>query len=325
MRSHAACAGLLAGLLALAACRPAAAPTPTATALVGERGQADLRLEYRWLVRYYGCAWGDGGEITMYVSNAGTGDAGPFSVSIAGEAVRVEGLLAGASSEVTVAFEGGPVGSIPGTADVDDEVVEVDETNNEVLIVFTPPPACVPASGTPDERVAGMLGIPPASQWSTFRAAGLYRLRYPAELYSVREGSPSVDALWPGIIALEPNEALNQRSPRAVTYKISVAVRESETGLSLDQAVELLSTGLIIGYDPALLEGRDIQNAELGGAPALRVQELPVGPAGLSLQVLALRDLMIYEIVVEPYQVQRDPDLYLALLVEPIIASFEFE
>jgi hypothetical protein len=59
----------------------------------------------------------------------------------------MEGLKAGMTHTVKADFSSGPVGSISSGIDVYDQVRERNEGNNELLIVFTPPPQCTPESG----------------------------------------------------------------------------------------------------------------------------------------------------------------------------------
>lgn len=113
------------------------AQTPTSEEL------PDLTLApYYWQVRYDDCPWEDGGTIVLLAQNEGAADAGPFVVAIGGTSIDAAALAAGADLEVTARFERGPVGSISGQIDVDEQVAESDEQNNGFMIVFTPPPPC---------------------------------------------------------------------------------------------------------------------------------------------------------------------------------------
>jgi len=55
-----------------------------------------------------------------------------------------------------------------------------------------------------------------------------------------------------------------------------------------------------IAYDPKSLTGLPIQQIKLDSVSALRIDDLPVGPAGITTQIVAIRNNRIYEVLVEP-------------------------
>jgi hypothetical protein len=138
--------------------------------------------------------------------------------------------------------------------------------------------------------------------WKTFKADSGYEISYPLELYSLRNGLSSPDVLFPGTKVLEPNDSFYYNEPRAVTYKVSIAVRVNTENLSLAEPELLLAHSAIIAYDPGVLTGLSIQQITLDGVRALRVDDLPVGPAGITTQIVAVHNDLIYELVVEPQQ-----------------------
>jgi hypothetical protein len=93
-------------------------------------------------VTYDDCPWGGPGTISVSVDNYGVGDAGPFEVTINESRTNLDGLGSLGEVEAVVSFESGPVGGVNAEADSAQQVVEVDETNNTYMIVFTPPPPC---------------------------------------------------------------------------------------------------------------------------------------------------------------------------------------
>lgn len=93
-------------------------------------------------VTYDDCPWGGPGTVAVSVDNFGVGDAGPFEVTINDQATNLDGLGSLGEVEAAVSFESGPVGGINAEVDSAQQVVEVDETNNSYMIVFTPPPPC---------------------------------------------------------------------------------------------------------------------------------------------------------------------------------------
>jgi hypothetical protein len=106
----------------------------------------DLEIgSYR--VTYDDCPWGGPGTVAVSIDNFGVGDAGPFEVTINNDTTNLDGLGSLEEVEAAVSFESGPVGQINAEVDSAQQVVEVDETNNTYMIVFTPPPPC--ATPTP--------------------------------------------------------------------------------------------------------------------------------------------------------------------------------
>jgi len=138
--------------------------------------------------------------------------------------------------------------------------------------------------------------------WKTFKADSGYEISYPLELYSMRNGLSPSDVLFPGIKVLEPNDWFYYQEPRAVTYKLSIAVRENAQSLSFDDPKPLLAQSAIVAYDPELLTEGSIQQVTLDEVNALRVDDLPVGPAGITAQIVAIRNDRIYELLIEPHQ-----------------------
>jgi hypothetical protein len=61
----------------------------------------------------------------------------------------------------------------------------------------------------------------------------------------------------------------------------------------------------------------------IGGVLGYRVENLPVGLSGVTIQIVALHDGRVWEFLVQPYQVAGDPDANLPL-AEQIISTFRF-
>ncbi len=169
--------------------------------------------------------------------------------------------------------------------------------------------------------------------WKTFKADSGYEISYPLELYSIRNGPSAPDVLFPGTKVFEPNDSFYYQEPRAVTYKISIAVRENSQNLSLDDPKSLLAHSAIVAYDPEALTGLSIQQITLDGVSALRIDDLPVGPAGITTQIVAVRNDLIYEVLAEPQQLtgnQAEPFQTGEVVasnrewIDQIIATFKF-
>lgn len=169
--------------------------------------------------------------------------------------------------------------------------------------------------------------------WKTFKADSGYEISYPLELYSIRNSPSSPDVLFPGTKVIEPNDSFYYQEPRAVTYKLSIAVRVNSRDLSLADPKSLLAQSAIMAYDPEVLTGLSIQQITLDGVRALRIDDLPVGPAGITTQIVAVRNDLIYEVLVEPQQLtgnQAEPFQTGEVVasnrewIDRIIATFKF-
>jgi hypothetical protein len=201
-----------------------------------------------------------------------------------------------------------------------EELAELSGWARRVYGALAPPATSTPAS------TAGMT-------WKTFKADGGYQISYPLELYSLRDAPSAPAVLFPGVKVVDPNDSFYYREPRSVVYKVSIAVGENTQQLSLDAPAQLLAYNMVIPYDPQLLSGHAIREVTLGGAKAVRVDDLPAGAAGITVQIATVRDGRVYEVLVEPKQVSGnqaesfEPGAVTPAnrqLVEDIVATFQF-
>lgn len=172
-----------------------------------------------------------------------------------------------------------------------------------------------------------------ATEWKRYQADSGYSIEYPLALYSLRAGQSGPNVLFPGVRVVEPNDSFTYQDREKTVYKLSIAVSTHEQGLSFEQPEALLANSAIIAYDPALLADHPIQQIELDGVPALRVDDLPIGPAGVSTQLVALHHEFIYELMVEPHVVttnqaepwvESTPSAANHDLIDAVIATFRF-
>jgi hypothetical protein len=109
--------------------------------------QPDLFLDFFWDITYTSeCPWGGPGFLIVRGRNAGDRDASEFAIQVWDQIETIDYLPSGEQVQVRFDFESGPVSMILAAIDSDDQVIESDETNNELQIVFTPPPRCTPTS-----------------------------------------------------------------------------------------------------------------------------------------------------------------------------------
>lgn len=170
-------------------------------------------------------------------------------------------------------------------------------------------------------------------EWKSYQADSGYRIQYPLALYSLRAGLSGPHVLFPGVRVVEPNDAFTYRDPSQAVYKLSIAVSTNEQGLTMAEPAALLANSAFIVYEPTLLADHTLQQIELDGIPALRVDDLPTGPAGITTQIVALHNDFIYELLVEPHIVttnQADswvesvPNTANHDLIEQIVGTFRF-
>ena len=82
------------------------------------------------------------------MKNSGGEETGPFSVffniSEGPTLIPVPGLAVSATAEVRMALESGPPSGVIIHVDYENQVVEGNESNNLLQLIFTPPPKCTP-------------------------------------------------------------------------------------------------------------------------------------------------------------------------------------
>jgi hypothetical protein len=117
---------------------PTRTPTPTSNLL------PDLHIQGYGITYFDDCPWGSPGIISVNTINNGLSYSGEFTVEINSKFAFVEGLKAQATTNPSIEFEAGPVGSVYAIADIYNQVDESDESNNFFGIAMTAPPPCTP-------------------------------------------------------------------------------------------------------------------------------------------------------------------------------------
>lgn len=169
--------------------------------------------------------------------------------------------------------------------------------------------------------------VPPTidetGDWGIYKASNLYEIKYPLDKYSVSKGFANIDAYWPGIIDIEPNDIFNQQKPAAVTYQVSIGIKENKEKYTKETLDQYFGNGLFIQYGGDSLKDAEIKKTMLGGVDALRIDGCCGGQAGVEANIISLKGNKIYEIMVVPIQVSGDPeknkDIY-----EQVISTFKF-
>jgi hypothetical protein len=163
--------------------------------------------------------------------------------------------------------------------------------------------------------------------WSAYEADSGFVIYYPSDLYTVEVLASDGNSPFSGAIVFTPTATFNNREPLAQTYKLTILAHVASKQYSLSEPAALLANGRYLSYAPTLLAGRTITRTNLAGAPAVRVDDVPVGLAGAAIQLVAIRADIAYELIVEPSQASSsDPaaDQANLALVEQMIDTFRF-
>ncbi len=163
--------------------------------------------------------------------------------------------------------------------------------------------------------------------WAAYEADSGFVIYYPPTLYSVDLLTGAADSPFSGAIVFTPTNARISREPLAANYRLSILAHVASKAYSLSEGAAFLANGQLLSYDPALLDGRTITQTNLAGAPAVRIDDLPVGQAGVAIQLDAIRADIVYELIVEPAQMSSgnvDADQANLALVEQMMQTFQF-
>lgn len=163
--------------------------------------------------------------------------------------------------------------------------------------------------------------------WEIKNYSKMFHFSYPPELYSVIDGPSNVNALWPGVIEIAPNDQFNQflNQPSAATWRIRVAIQENKGGWTMNNAPALLSgAGLLIQYSLDLFDAQHpIQPYAFGDVSAWRVNHLTAGQSGDATHIIAIHNGRVFEWLIEPQQVGDDMRNW--QYVEAILATFSLK
>jgi hypothetical protein len=155
-----------------------------------------------------------------------------------------------------------------------------------------------------------------------------YRFNYPLESYSVRLGctcaapNGGTDIVFPGVITIDPNDSLVYADKAGRAFRISIATVAAPEGAKLSPV--LLGKGPLMQYETDLLKDKTVQSIKLGGVDALRVDNVPTGPAGSLTDILLLHEGLLYQILVEPVGDGTGDDTPGRKLAEDVLKSFQF-
>lgn len=185
-------------------------------------------------------------------------------------------------------------------------------------------------SGTPTATPlpTEILTVTNASGYRTQVMPDIGTFEYPLAFYSVWMAPAAIapdggkDIWFPGVIRIQPNDSVIYGNQFDTAYRIQIAMTEAPG--ELDAA--LLGNGPLMQYEPEAFEPGDILRLSLNGVPALRIDNLAVGPEGaVTMDIVAVVDGRLIEILVEPVAQVGGSAVDGLEVVGQIIGSIVFE
>ncbi|HTP10540.1 MAG TPA: hypothetical protein VMP08_19940 [Anaerolineae bacterium] len=191
---------------------------------------------------------------------------------------------------------------------------------------------------TPVVNASSDLAPSQPPEWKTYQADSGFEIRYPLDTYSVHDvARPSLAAekmVYPGAKIVEPNDAFVYQNGSAQTYRLTLAVIPNDQNWSLDaQREQLFTDNPIVQYSPNALVKHVIQEVNLDGVKALRVDDVTEGPLQLMTQIVAIHNGMLYYLLIEPHELPPNQAVAYAAkianaankaLIDEVLASFKF-
>jgi hypothetical protein len=140
-------------------------------------------------------------------------------------------------------------------------------------------------------------------RYRTVTIPDLGTFTYPVDLYSVRSGGDFAwggQAVFPGIISIEPNDSFLYADEDALVYTIQIVGVGTLDGITADNLEDALGKLLLLKYDPSQLRGLVVRKIEIGGQPAVQVENLNIlHPDVRLIHIVAIRDGWLYEFTVQ--------------------------
>ncbi|MBI2029953.1 hypothetical protein HYT02_06045 [Candidatus Gottesmanbacteria bacterium] len=96
--------------------------------------------------------------------------------------------------------------------------------------------------------------------------------------------------------------------------KIEIAVAENDNNYSLDK---IIGNGPLLSYSKDILDNENVNNIEVDGVEALRIDNIPVGLAGIRSEILFIKKNKIYQIILVPSEAKVD-------IFNQILSTFQF-
>jgi hypothetical protein len=167
--------------------------------------------------------------------------------------------------------------------------------------------ALVVVSGLVVARVMAQTGVvstdepqAPAASSRTYEIPGQFAFDYPLDVYSVdTSGCTVASAGLQGAIEVKPNDSYIYSDNRN-TYSVKIAAITNDVYAETDLP-GLLGTLPLLQYEPTLLAGKEVQQLEINGHPAVRVDDVPAGLSGVIAHMIILGEGQLVEVVIEPY------------------------
>jgi hypothetical protein len=167
-----------------------------------------------------------------------------------------------------------------------------------------------------------------------YTAPDMGSFTYSLDTYSVRNSltdlpeDQEMRVVFPGVVTIDPNDSLIYSDEPGNVYRIRIASVVTETAYTEADLPDLLGTLPLVQYEPAIVSDKQIIELEVGGMPAIRVNDVPVGQFGLEAHIIVLNEAQVFEIIVEPVvltdQADKEVQIERKKMYEDIIASIEW-
>lgn len=172
-----------------------------------------------------------------------------------------------------------------------------------------------------------VLTVTNADGYRTHTMPDIGTVEYPLAFYSVWNGVPGGtsrdnEIFFPGVITIRPNDSVIYGVQFDTAYQIRIAMSEA-TG-ELDSS--MLGSGPLMQYEADAFDAGDVMQISLNDIPALRIDNLPVGPMGMvTSHIVAIVDARMIEILVEPVAEVGGTAINGLEIVDQIIGSIVLE
>ena len=158
----------------------------------------------------------------------------------------------------------------------------------------TPVPAVLPTE---------IMTVTNADGYRTQTMPDIGTFEYPLAFYSAWMANACVapgggsDIWFPGVIRIQPNDSVIYGNQFNTAYRIQIAMTEASG--ELDSS--MFGRGPLMQYEADAFDPGSVVRLSLNGVPALRIDNLPVGPSGVvTMDIMAVVDGRLIEILVEP-------------------------
>ena len=157
---------------------------------------------------------------------------------------------------------------------------------------ITPSQAVVNPTVLPTTSITATPTIDSTAGWKAFKAND-YEIKYPLDKYSLINGSSNINALWPGVVIINPNDSFSG-------YAIEISVFNNTTNLSVENPKDLFDSGFVNSMCSASLSNGKIDTIYLDQKKAFEMSHCLGGQAGTKEEIVTVENNKLYKISVTP-------------------------